>query len=132
MGLEKEARKVILGKMEHLEDISKEAVVEMIRPHYSFDHIKALDKELKREADYLIAKVRDENGQRRFFTYKDSNGKSAYVNVDETENLSKILKVKKRLHKQFQGLRASREKVSRRQREVSEQLSLWGNDDLRV
>lgn len=118
------AKKVILNLMEDMEEITAEGVVKLIEPHYSFDISKAREQALRKAANQIIARFKDEKGIRVFYNYTDDEGASVYVNVDATENIDALDGVEKQLNRKYFGLNVAKEKIERRKQEISGQMGL--------
>lgn len=121
--LEKKAREAILQQMDQLGEITTDAVMELIRPYYIFDIRKLRNQALRRTANNLMRKYKDDKGVRTCFNYKD-NGVSKYVNVDKTKNLKALEDIESQLNKKYKGLNASKKKVALRKQVLSGQLSI--------
>jgi len=129
MSLLKEARQYIINRFEDSPKMSKEELVELIRPHYIPDYQKLVDQDLGRLANYIAARVRDEKGARQVFAI-ESEGKRAYVHVDKSNDLNDIKAVYKSLVKDRDGRDYSIRKVFKRGQEVAGQMSLIFEDAL--
>ena len=105
--LEKKAREAILQQMDELGEITTDAVMELIRPHYIFDIKKLRNQALRRTANSLMRRYKDDKGIRTCLNYKDA-GVSKYVNVDKTKNLKALENIKAQLNKKYKGLNASK------------------------
>jgi hypothetical protein len=125
--LDKRAKEVILAQMEELGEVTKEAVVELIRPHYIFDACVAREREIGKKANSLMAQFRDEHGARICYNYND-DGQSKYINVDTTKNLRALNGVEKQLNNKFYGLNQAKKKVEHRQLELSGQMELFDKE----
>ncbi len=123
MSLLKEARKFIVGKFEDSPKMSKEELMDLIRPHYIADYRKLADQDIGRIANYIIARIRDENGVRQVFAVEDQ-GKRAFVHVDKSSDLRDIKTVYSSLVKDRDGRERSIAKVRKRGQEVAGQQSL--------
>ncbi|MBV4445339.1 hypothetical protein KM799_02400 [Clostridium tyrobutyricum] len=121
--LEKKARESILQQMDELGEITTDAVMELIRPHYIFDIKKLRNQALRRTANNLMRKYKDDKGIRTCFNYKD-NGISKYVNVDKTKDLKALENIEIQLNKKYKGLNVSKKKVTLRKQILSGQLSI--------
>lgn len=126
--LEKKAKETILQQMDDLGEITTEAVMDLIRPHYFFDIRKLREQALRRTANNLMRTYKDDKGIRICFNYKD-DGISKYVNVDSTKDLKALDIIEKQLSKKYNGLNQSKKKISNRRKELSGQLSI--NDMVR-
>ena len=128
--LEKKAREAILQQMDELREITTDAVMELIRPHYIFDIRKLRNQALRRTANSLMRRYKDDKGIRTCFNYKD-NGVSKYVNVDKTKNLKALENIESQLNKKYKGLNASKKKVALRKQVLSGQLSIKDIENFR-
>ncbi|WP_196007862.1 hypothetical protein [Clostridium tyrobutyricum] len=129
--LEKKARESILQQMDELGEITTDAVMELIRPHYIFDIKKLRNQALKRTANNLMRKYKDDKGIRTCFNYKD-NGILKYVNVDKTKDLKALENIEIQLNKKYKGLNVSKKKVTLRKQILSGQLSIKDIDTKEV
>jgi hypothetical protein len=129
--LEKKARESILQQMDELGEITTDAVMELIRPHYIFDIKKLRNQALRRTANNLMRKYKDDKGIRTCFNYKD-NGISKYVNVDKTKDLKALENIEIQLNKKYKGLNVSKKKVTLRKQILSGQLSIKDIDTKEV
>ena len=127
--LDKRAADVILALMEDLGEVTTEAVMDLIRPHYMFDAHAAKEREVRRKTHSIMAKFKDDKGVRTCFSYTDALGQSKYVNIDETFDINALNGVDQQLNQKVSGLRKSGIKTSRRILELSGQLGLFGEGD---
>ena len=125
--LDPKARKRILEQIGMLDTFTKDTVIALIVPHYAYDYKTLYYQDLGRLANSLIRKYKDENNIRTFFTYGDTEGNTSYVNVDKTENRQVLEQVYKKLNKQKIGISKSINKIERRHKQVTGQISI---DDL--
>lgn len=125
--LDPKARKKIVEQIGMLDTVTKDTVIALIIPHYSYDHKALYYQDLGRIANSLIRKYKDENNIRTFFTYDDTEGNTSYVNVDKTENRKVLEQVYKKLNKQKIGISKSINKIERRHKQITGQISI---DDL--
>ena len=123
MSLIKEAREFIVSKFEDSPKMSKEELKDMIRPHYIADYQKLADQDIGRMANYIMSRIRDENGVRQVFAIED-NGKRAFVHVDKSNDLRDIKIVYGSLVKDRDGRELSINKLKKRGQEVAGQLAL--------
>ena len=121
--LTKRAREVIKEKLKNNPKMSTEELIEEIRPHYMVDVPRLVDKDLRKQANGIIARMRDENGVRDVFAVKD-HGASCYVAVDQSVSESDLRLIHESLTKTRIGIDASIKKVSRRRQVVAGQLEL--------
>jgi len=123
MSLIKEAREFIVNKFEDSPKMSKEDLKDLIRPHYIADYQKLVDQDIGRIANYIIARIRDENGVRHVFAIEDQ-GKRAFVHVDRSNDLRDIKTIYSSLVKDRDGRERSINKVKKRGHEVAGQQAL--------
>lgn len=121
--LEKKAREAILEQMDELGEITTDAVMELIKPHYIFDIKKLRNQALRRTANSLMRRYKDDKGLRTCFNYKD-DGVSKYVNVDKTKDLKALESIESQLNKKYKGLNESKKKIKARRQILSGQLSM--------
>ena len=101
--------------------ISVEQVNELVRPFFIFDHKKSYEAELKRKVHRLMSSFKDDKGVRICFS--DESGQ--YVNVDATNDLQAVTRVKRQLLRKFDGTKKSLKKVKHREKILMEgQMSL--------
>ena len=123
MSLIKEAREFIKVKFEESPKMTKDELVELIRPHYIPDYQKLVDQDLGRLANYIASSVRDDNGARQIFAI-DDEGKRSFIHIDKSNNLLDIKGVYKGLVKKRDSRDHSIRKVYKRGQEVAGQMSL--------
>lgn len=121
--LEKQAREAILKQMDELGEITTDAVIELIRPHYIFDIKKLRNQALRRVANSLMRRYKDDKGIRVCFNYRE-DGVSKYLNVDKTNNLKALETIENQLNKKYKGLNESKKKVNMRKQVLKGQLSM--------
>ncbi|OOM75119.1 hypothetical protein CLPUN_35560 [Clostridium puniceum] len=122
--LEKKAKEKILEQMDELNgEITTEAVIELLRPHYIFNIRKLREQALRRTANNLMATYRDDKGTRKCFSIKSKNGESKYVNIETTKDLEALRGIEDHLNSQYEGLNISKKKIQRRKEELSGQIS---------
>jgi hypothetical protein len=127
--LDKRAVEVILGLMEEMDEITTEAVMDVVRPHYMFDPRAAREREIRRKANRLMAKFRDDQGVRTCFSYTDNTGQSKYVNIEKTKDIEAVIAVNEQINNKFYGLSNAKRKVNARLLELAGQMKLFGNED---
>lgn len=119
--LEKRAKEVIMGQIEDMGEITTEAVMDLIRPHFQFDYQNAKEQAIRRKANRLMSQFRDENGIRTCF----SAGDSKYINIDTTKDMQALNAVQKQIDEKYYGLNAAKKKINKRKRELEGQLPLF-------
>ncbi|WHH59703.1 hypothetical protein [Petroclostridium sp. X23] len=121
--LEKQARNEILKQMAGLNEITTDAVVDLIEPYFQFDVTNAREQALRRKANSLMAQFKDECGQRTCFSYKD-NGQSKYVNIDETTDSEILNRLDDQLYKKLDTMLIIRKKIAKRLDELLKQTNI--------
>lgn len=124
ISLEKRAKEVILTQMVELGEISTETVMDLIRPHYSFDVSTAREQAIRRKANNLMSQFRDEQGVRTCFNCKDDTGNSKYVNIETTKSQNDLNKVESQINKKYLGLNASKNKIAKQREKLIGQVEL--------
>ena len=127
--LEKKAKEIILTQMESLGEITTEAVMALVSPHYLFDPGKARNREVRRKANNLMSKFKDDQGVRNYFNYKDRSGQSKYVNVARTSDLTTLWGVEQQIEKMYRGLTQTKNKINRRRLELAGQVCLFADNN---
>ena len=122
--LDKRARDMILKLMEELGELTTEAVMDLIRPHYMFDPFESREREIRRKAHRVMSQFRDDKGDRTCYNCTD-NGQSKYINVDTTSNVDALKSVNTQLRNKYLGLRKGRKKVTSRLLELAGQTKLF-------
>lgn len=121
--LSKKAREVIIDKFTNNPKMSKEELIDEIRPHYIPDMHKLVEQDLGRIANRLAANVRDENGRREIFAIEENNERKL-IYVEKSQDLNDVKKVYNYLVKAKKGLNPSIKKVLHRGWELAGQLSM--------
>jgi hypothetical protein len=120
--LDKRAKEAVMNQMAELDEITTEAVMDLVRPHYIFDPFLSKEREIRVKANRLMAQFRDERGIRSCFNYKDAEGQSKYVNIDKTKNDEALKRVEAQIRAKFNGLNKAKRKITRRRLELAGQL----------
>ena len=126
--LNKKAREVILSRMEELGELTTEAVMDLIRPHFMFDPFESREREIRRKAHRVMAQFKDYKGDRTCYNCTD-HFFFKYVNVDTTSNVEALKSVGAQLRNKYLGLRKGRKKVTSRLLELAGQGSMFGEGD---
>lgn len=121
--LEPKAKEMIYQKIHEAGEMSRDEIVELIRPHYDFDKQIAKEQALRRKAQQIMTSIRDEYGARTVFNCK-VDGVSKYVNIDTSKDVTSLRSIDRQLTEKLEGLKISSAKASRRRAEVEGQLSL--------
>ena len=121
--LEAKAAEMIMQKIYESGEMETEDIMDLIRPHYLFDPKAAREQGIRRKAHQLAARIRDDKGIRSVFAC-DIDGRSVYVNIDESRDVNNMRSVEGQLNSKLLGLSCSMGKASRRRMEIEGQLSL--------
>lgn len=120
--LDKRAKEVIMQQMAELGEITTEAVMDLIRPHFMFDFQSAKEQAIRRKSNSLMAQFKDENGIRTCY----SNGESKYINIDTTNDWKALNKVERQINNKYYGLNSAKKKIQNRKRQLSGQVDIFG------
>lgn len=118
----KEARARIIAQIHDQGQMSKSEVVDLIRPHCSFDPMRLQDQAVNRLVGSICRSIRDDNGTRSVFVAKGIN---AIVDIDTSTSLPLITKVDEQLASNIKGLQASKKKTALRRAVLSGQTSIF-------
>lgn len=121
--LETKAQEMILHKLSESGEMETEEIMDLIRPHFLFDPLTAKERQIRRKANQLAARIRDEKGIRSVFNC-NMDGVSKYVNIDESQDVRALRGVETQLAEKLNGLEISRAKASKRREETEEQVNL--------
>lgn len=128
--LDKRAKEVILQQMHDLGEITTEAVMDLVRPHFMFNALAAKEQAVRRKSHRLMAQFRDENGTRTCYSYEDDTGESKYINIDNTDDLDALTGVNIQISSKLYGLFQAKKKIIRRAAELGGQLELFKDNAL--
>ncbi len=120
--LSREARAYVIEQIHDHGEMTKSEIVELIRPHCSFDPATLQEQALGRLAGNIVRSIRDVSGTRTTFFVQ---GADMVVDIDTCKSLPKVSAVEHQLAKQLDGLTASHRKTKRRQAELSGQIALF-------
>lgn len=121
--LETKAQEMILHKLSESGEMETEEIMDLIRPHFLFDPLTAKERQIRRKANQLAARIRDEKGIRSVFNC-NVDGVSKYVNIDESQDVRALRGVETQLAEKLNGLEISRTKALKRREETEEQMKL--------
>ncbi len=117
--ISRQARKYIKDQIRALGFTTVDDVAQLVAPHYSFDPIKAREREIKAHARRMLASVRDEDGKRAVLAVKNSPGR--YINIDNCKDAVDVQRVLEQLMDKRDGLNISIRKGMRRYGELAGQ-----------
>ena len=119
--LDKRAKEFIWNAMEDHGEITVDEVVEIMRPHFMFDVDSAREAAIRSRARSMLASFHDHKGVRTCY----SDNKGLFINIDTTNNLPSLLKVKVQLENKYVGLNNALKKVRKREQILKGQISLY-------
>jgi len=107
-------KSVVEENINRMEKIQISDVIEIIRPLYTFTPAELIERELKSKARYILKSFKDNDGVRIFFA--DSEG--TYINVEKSEDVEDLNKVKRQLSIKHSGINFAMKKVKTRLKEL--------------
>lgn len=119
-----EAKQFIEDQIHDYGEITTEEVMDLIRPHFVFDPENAREQQIRRTAHRIMSGIRSYDRTRTCFAIK-KEGESTYVNVENTQNIEDLDKVRAQLGYKFDGLNRSLKKVNERALCLQGQLSFF-------
>jgi len=114
------AKGVVKENIDRMEKINLSEVIEIIRPLYTFVPAELVEKELKHKARYIMRSFKDENGVGIFF----SDSKGVYINIEQSENIEDLAKVKVQLSVKYSGILTAMEKVRAKIKQIMPNIKL--------
>jgi hypothetical protein len=126
--LDKRAKEIILQQIHELGEVTTEAVMDLVRPHYMFNALAAKEQAVRRKSHRLMSQFRDENGVRTCYNFEDSTGASKYINVDITDDLDALTGVNIQISSKLNGLLQAKKKIIRRAIELGGQMKMFDSD----
>lgn len=118
--ISKEARAHVVEQLRESGEMTKSEIMELLRPHCSFDLIALQEQALGRLASGVVHSIRDESGARTAFI---ARGSDSVINIETCRDFSKISAVELQLAKQLEGLTTSHRKAQRRKQELTGQVT---------
>lgn len=103
--------------------VTVDEVVRIIDPYYPFDPILAKEREEKNYARRFLGQRRDKSGIRTCFAVKDPLHPMEYVDIEYSNDISKINSVLNQLTVQKNGLEASIRKAQYKQKQIAGQIT---------
>ena len=122
--ISKEAREYVIEQLHDRGEMTQSELMELIRPHCSFDPLVLQEQKLRQVAAGIIRRVRDERGARTAFLIRNED---TVIDVETCQSLPKVSKVEGQLFHQMAGLERSLRKTSIRRQELEGQTSLYEN-----
>lgn len=120
--ISKEAREHIIAQLHDNGEMTKSEIMDMTRPHCSFNPVALQEQALSRLVGGIIRSVRDSSGARSAFIVRNMD---TVVDIDTCKSLLKVSAVEEQLAKQLDGIRASHRKAERRKQELAGQTDLF-------
>lgn len=120
VSVSKEATKVLIELLGDnpkwdIDDFARE-----VQPHFTFvGYEEAYNRELKRVATRLIARKRNEDGDRKYYI---NNGSA--INIEKTDSVEDLSEIESKLHKNYIGNGKAWDKVKKRKNEVKPKVFL--------
>ncbi len=121
-----EARQFIEDQIHDYGEITTEEVMDLVRPHFVFDPESAREQQIRRTAHRIMSGIRSYDKTRTCFAIK-KEGESTYVNVENTQSIEDLDKVRAQLGYKFDGLNRSLKKVNERTLHLQGQLSFFND-----
>lgn len=118
--IDKEAKEKIIKQIDALGEVTIDAVMELLQPCYRFDIRKLRNQALRRAANNLMRTYKNKKGMRNCYSYKNNEGKSKYVNIDESEDVEALKKIEIQLQSKAKSLNVSMKKIKLRRKELEE------------
>jgi len=125
--MNKQARDLVIEKIQENGFASTDEIVDFVRPFYEFDSLASKEREIRRYVGQLVRSQRDEQGTRTMFLEKT---KSEIIDIDACQDSARIALVGQQLMLQSKGLWKSIKKAERRKLEINGQVSLFDEDVL--
>ena len=108
------AKGVVKENIDRMERVNLSEVIELIRPLYTFVPSELVEKELKHKARYIMRSFKDENGVGIFF----SDSKGVYINIERSEDIDDLTKVKVQLSVKYSGILLAMKKVTAKIKQI--------------
>lgn len=120
--ISREARAAIKQQLHDQGEWTKSELLDLIRPHCSFDPLALQEQALNRIAGSIIRSMRDESGVRTAFLIQS---RDIIVNIETCKSYPKVAAVESQLSRQIDGLTRSQRKALHRKQELAGQLSVF-------
>lgn len=120
--ISREALEAVKQQLHDCGELPRTELIELIRPHCSFDPVALQEQALGRLAGRIVRSMRDELGTRTAFIIQ---GTDVIVNIETCKSYPKVSAVDDQLIRQIDGLTRSQKKSSRRRMELSGQMTLF-------
>lgn len=120
--ISRKARAAVKQQLHDKGEWTKSELIDMIRPHCSFDPVNLQEQALNRIAGSIVRSMRDETGTRTAFLIQ---GRDTIVDIETCKSYPKVAAVEGQLSRQLDGLSRSQHKALRRKLELSGQISLF-------
>lgn len=120
--ISREALEVIKQRLHDQGECTRADLIEMIRPHCTFDPLLLQEQALGRLAGRIVRSMRDETGTRTAFIIQ---GRDIIVDIDTCNSYPKVAAVDDQLIRQIDGLTRSQKKSSHRKLKLAGQMDLF-------
>lgn len=120
--ISREALEAVKQQLHDLGELSRGDLIELIRPHCTFDPVTLQEQALGRLAGRIVRSMRDEMGTRTAFIIQ---GRDIIVDIETCKSYPKVAAVDDQLIRQIDGLTRSQKKSSRRKLELAGQMTLF-------
>lgn len=120
--ISREALEAVKQQLHDRGEMSRVDLIELIRPHCSFDPVALQEQALGRLAGRIVRSMRDEMGTRTAFIIQ---GRDVIVDIETCKSYPKVAAVDDQLIRQIDGLTRSQKKSSRRKLELAGQMTLF-------
>jgi esterase/lipase len=128
----KDLLKLLIEKYGDLSKITKQDIIEAIRPYHVFDIEKEREKSLNRKVNGLVASAfRDRDNVRQLFLIKEE-GVKVYANIDKPQDVETLVKIRAIYERTVRGFSKAIKKVNRKINFIEAQVSMeqWKRDKL--
>lgn len=123
--ISKEALETVKQQLHDQGEWTRTGLIELIRPHCSFDPVTLQEQALGRLAGRIVRSMRDEAGTRTAFIIQ---GGDTIVDIETCKSYPKVAAVDDQLSRQIDGLIRSKKKSARRKMELAGQVTLFAEN----
>lgn len=120
--ISREALEAVKQQLHDLGELPRGDLIELIRPHCTFDPVMLQEQALGRLAGRIVRSMRDEMGTRTAFIIQ---GHDIIVDIETCKSYPRVAAVDDQLIRQIDGLTRSQKKSSRRKLELAGQMTLF-------
>lgn len=120
--ISREALEAVKQQLHDFGELSRADLIELIRPHCTFDPVTLQEQALGRLAGRIVRSMRDEIGTRTAFIIQ---GHDIIVDIETCKSYPKVAAVDDQLSRQIDGLTRSQKKSSHRKLQLAGQMDLF-------